>query len=78
MEKKKGGLRDRRKKEKGVEGRQGRDIEEKRKRKGNRKKGSALESDKETEVWEGEGEGLKPKEPCRPLCECFTSTMKLN
>lgn len=48
-----------------MEGRRGRDIEEERKRKGNRKKGSALESDKETEVWEGEG--LKPKEPCRPL-----------
>lgn len=30
------------------------------------------------QMGEGEGEGLKLKEPSRPLRECFISTVKLN
>lgn len=67
---KKGWLRDGRDRERHG-GKTGRDIEEERKRKGSRKKGSALERDKETEMREEEGEGLKLKEPCRPLHECL-------
>lgn len=61
-----------------MEGRRGRDVEEERKRKVSRKKGGALESDKETDGGDGEGEGLKLKEPSRPLREWFISTVKLN